>query len=39
MSLRDGLAFCYREGIGGFECENEKKVKMTEPFLGDSGLI
>jgi len=24
---------------GGFECENVKKLKMTEPFLGDGGLI
>ena len=24
---------------GGFECENVKKLKMTEPFLGNGSLI
>ena len=26
-------------GFEGFECVNVKKLKMTEPFFGDGGLI
>ena len=25
--------------FGGFECVKVKKLEMTEPFLGDGGLI